>query len=595
MHRRTKIVCTIGPASCSEKKIEQLIKAGMNVARLNFSHGNHEDHAKVIATLKKIRKKHGLPLAIMLDTKGPEIRVGQVVGGQVELKKKDRITLVKKEAKEANEIPVMPASVIGDLEEGMDVLFDDGYISAKVVEKKKDSVVVEVENPGVLLSNKGINIPHENIDLPAMTDKDREDIRFGCKQDVDIIAASFIRSAEHILEIKRLLTEEKASDILVIAKIESAEGVTHFDTILQTADGIMVARGDLGVEMPLKEVPRLQKMMIRKCYHSGKSVIIATQMLESMIHNPRPTRAEVSDVANAIYDSASAVMLSGETAVGKYPIETVKMMRSIIEESESDFDYRNFFYSDRRGEYYDVACSVGLAAVRTAYAIEAQALFVFTHSGNAARTISRLRPYHPIIALSPTEKTYHQMGVNWGVVPFYGEVKDLESGFAKLSCFALKKKLASYGDLVVVSAGSPFGISGTTNTMLVENIGAVLVRGHATKQGKRTIGKVALALSVEYKQVNGKIAVITTCDAEIEPLLKGAIGIILQNHPEDHQSEKSAKACAKKLNIPLITRADNASTILQEDQLITLDPHKGLVFKGSFSTDDEMEEDVCLR
>ncbi|MDX8431570.1 MAG: pyruvate kinase [Candidatus Algichlamydia australiensis] len=596
MHRRTKIVCTIGPAVSSEEKIDQLISAGMNVARLNFSHGTREDHAKTIANLKKLRKKREIPLAIMLDTKGPEIRVGKLIQEQLELKKRDKLKLVKGEAKESLEVPITPASVVDDLEEGMHVLFDDGYISAKVIEKSKDFVTVQIENPGVLLSNKGINIPHENIDLPAMTEQDMADIRFGCEQDVDIIAASFIRSAEHILEIKQLLAKEKAQDIMVMAKIESAEGVNHFDSILQAADGIMVARGDLGVELPLKDVPRLQKMMIRKCYHSGKSVIIATQMLESMITNPRPTRAEVSDVANAIYDSASAVMLSGETAVGKYPIEAVKMMRSVIEEAESDFDYRSFFYSDTRGDFYDVATSVGLASVKTAYAIDAKAIFVFTHSGNAARTIARLRPYQPIIALSPTQKTYHQMGVNWGVVPFFGEVKDLKSGFATLSCFALKKKLTRYGDLVVVSAGSPFGISGTTNTMIVENIGDVLVRGYATKKGKRTVGKVLIVLSTENKRqyhIQGKVAVLTACDTEYEKLLHGTAGIILQNHPDDLESEKCAKALAKNLNVPLITRADNASTILQEGQLVTLDPQKGLVFKGSFSTDDEMIHQVC--
>ncbi|MBU6446214.1 MAG: pyruvate kinase, partial [Verrucomicrobia bacterium] len=324
MRTRTKIVCTIGPAVCSYEKILELIDAGMNVARLNFSHGTHEEHLRTIHFLQKARAEKGVPLAIMLDTHGPKIRVGKLPNDAIRLKPGDRLTLVEKESLKQNEVPIHPIEIIEALSVGMRLLFDDGYITTEVIEKGERRAVLEVKNPGELKSGKGVNIPGAHIPLPALTDSDIDDIKFGCEHDIDYIAASFIRSAHHILTIKQLLSQEGKPEIQVIAKIESTQGVDNFDSIVQVADGIMVARGDLGVEVDLALVPKLQKMMIRKCYQACKPVVTATQMLESMIHNPRPTRAEVSDVANAIYDGTSLVMLSGETAVGKYPIETVQ-------------------------------------------------------------------------------------------------------------------------------------------------------------------------------------------------------------------------------------------------------------------------------
>lgn len=345
---RTKIICTIGPAVNSLEKIRQLIDAGMNVARLNFSHGTHEEHRKVIENLKKAREEKKVPLAIMLDTKGPEIRVGKLQNDVIELKPKQKILVVKETVEGNNQrFSITPAIALNFLEPGHQMLFDDGYIISKVIECKKEGVWIEIQNAGLLKSHKGVNLPGANVDLPAMTQQDVADIIFGCQNDIDLIAASFIRSAEHVIEIKKLLAQQKKAEILVIAKIENRLGVENFDNIIQVADGIMVARGDLGVELPLREVPVLQKMMIRKCLRAAKPVVTATQMLESMIKNPRPTRAEVSDVANAIYDSTSAVMLSGETAVGQYPIETVSMMRSIIEETEKDFFLSGLFLSSR--------------------------------------------------------------------------------------------------------------------------------------------------------------------------------------------------------------------------------------------------------
>lgn len=461
----------MGPACHTLDKIMELMKAGMNVARLNFSHGTHSEHLTVINYLKEARKHLNMPLAIMLDTKGPEIRLGKVKEGHIHLQAGQRWRLSKSELLgDEQQVSIFPPDVLNGLSEGTRILFDDGYISSHVVELSDEGAIVEIENGGTIRSGKGVNIPNASLNLPAVTHKDIEDIRFGCQHDIDLIAASFVRSAEHVLAIKRLLTEEKKPDILVIAKIENCEGVQNFDSIVQTADGIMIARGDLGVEVPLSHVPRLQKMMIRKSYLAGKPVVTATQMLESMINNPRPTRAETSDVANAIYDSTSAVMLSGETAIGRYPVETVHVMRSIVQEAEMDFNYRAFFDQHAPLVYHDVPSAVTLATVKTAYSSNVKAIFAFTRGGATARLLSRLRPKMPIIAMTPNPKCFNQLAFNWGVIPYLSEpCKTIDEGFEKISSFALDNQLVSYGDLVVMTAGTPFGVSGTTNIMIVES------------------------------------------------------------------------------------------------------------------------------
>lgn len=469
---RTKIICTIGPAVNSVEKILQLIEAGMDVARLNFSHGTHEEHLKSIEMIKEARKKAKKPVAIMLDTKGPEIRLGKVPKQGIKVEPGQRLWLVKDEAEGTKEkIPVLPAFVLDKLDVGTHLLIDNGYISAYIVNTSSIGVEIEFANSGTILSSKGVNIPNVELNLPALTEKDIEDIRFGCQHDIDAIAASFIRCALHVLAIKDIAIEAKKPETLIIAKIENHEGVDNFDSILQVADGIMIARGDLGVEVPLSQVPSLQKAMIRKCYLAGKPSITATQMLESMINNPRPTRAEASDVANAIYDGTSAVMLSGETAVGKYPIECVKIMKSIIVETEKDFDYVAFFEEHTKLHYNDVPSAVTLASVKTAYTLGARAIFAFTKGGTTARLISRLRPQMPIISLTPNDKTYHQLALNWGVTPVLCKsCKDVEHAFKEACDYSLEHRVVNYGDIVVMTSGSPFWVSGTTNTIRVEVI-----------------------------------------------------------------------------------------------------------------------------
>lgn len=585
MPLHTKIICTIGPAVNTLEKIIELIQAGMNVARLNMSHGTHEEHAHNINLLKKARTKLGIPLAIMLDTKGPEVSIGVLQGGEIELETGNKWKLVKKEiVGDKNQVSIIPGDILQRLSVGDCVLFNDGYISSHVISITPEGVIVEIENSGSLVSGKGVNVPSVSLGLPAVTEEDVEDIKFGCKHNVEIIAASFVRSAENVITIRKLLEQEKSEDTLIIAKIENQEGVQNFDSIVQLVDGVMIARGDLGVEVPLSQVPKLQKDMIRKCLMSGKISVTATQMLESMIRNPRPTRAEVSDVANAIYDSTSAVMLSGETAIGRYPIETVNVMRSIVEEAESDFDYRGFFNLHSTIVYHDVPSSLTLAAVKMAYSSGATAIFALTFRGGTARLVSRLRPVMPIVAMTPNEKCYNQLAINWGVTPYYQNgSKNFAEAFPKISAFALENKLVSLGDLVVVTAGTPFGISGTTNMMILENLGDVLVRGHIGF-GSRTFGKVAIVHTPEKikpYEIRGKLIVIAKCDESYKGLMQEASGIILQNRIDDHESENFGLQIAKEYNKPIIVRADAALTVLKEGLIVTIDPEKALVYKGA--------------
>lgn len=581
---RTKIICTIGPSVDSYEKILQLVDAGMNVARLNFSHGDYLGHERVIAFLKQARAEKKVPLAIMLDTKGPEVRVGPIQDGLLRLSPGQKLLLTHHEVMgNAEKIPVRPGNVLANIEVGALVLFDDGYISSTVKEKVKDGIIVTIENGGVLKSGKGINFPYAKLNLPFLTEKDIADITFAAKHNLEYIAASFVRCAEDLLAIKNLLADLEMCDTLVIAKIENHQGVENFDSIVQVADGIMVARGDLGVEVPLTKVPKLQKMMIRKCYLAGKPAITATQMLESMILNPRPTRAETSDVANAIYDSTSAAMLSGETAVGSYPAKTVEMMKNIILEAEDDFDYQTFFNLHSTLAYNDVTSSVTLAAVKTAYSSNAKAIFAFTSSGGTSRLISRLRPKMPILAMTEKEKTYHQMALNWGVIPVLSKgSKDIIQAFGELSDYALNERIVQYGDLIVMTAGSTFGFSGSTNMMVVESIGYVLVRGNEGA-GPKIYGKATLLHTLEGKhpyEVQDKIIVIARAGEAYIPFIHQSAGVILQNHIDDLESEAFVMRVGKEMEKSVLVRGDNAFNVLKEGQLITLDPGNCTVYKG---------------
>lgn len=572
---KTKIIATIGPSCSTIEHIEMLLNAGMNGARLNFSHGTYETHAEVIRNLKYARLEARQPLAIILDTKGPEIRLGDLQDKEIEISGSLILTRHKIQGS-SKKISIHPEIVIDQVPVGAKVLINDGYIMGEVVGKTHDELHLELKNSGKIKSGRSVAFPDVAVSLPAMTEKDIADIEFGCAHDIDVIAASFIRTAEDVLEIKALLRKLGKSEILVFAKIENHEGVKHFDQILQVSDGIMVARGDLGVGLPLTKVPALQKMMIRKCLKAGKSVVTATQMLESMITNPRPTRAEVSDVANAIYDSSSVIMLSGETACGKYPLQSVDMMKEIALETESDIDYGKFFQKEFGDDLQEKGFSVALAAVRTAFSAKAKAIFSTTYSGASSRLLSRFRPSMPIFALTTQEKTYHQLALSWGVIPVPPQsVSTLEEGMEILSRYALDHKLLHKGDLVVVTTSVPFASSCAANIMTIEAIGGVLVVGEGGV-GKKIQGKVVLPNS---EHLNGGILILSYFEKSLEPVIQKVEGVILDNFLEDDASIVSLKECCLKLGKSVLFKASGALGILSPNQPVVLDPENNSVYK----------------
>lgn len=472
--KRTKIVCTMGPSTDSKEVLGALIDAGMDVARFNFSHGTYEEHKKRMDLLKEVRKEKKKPIAIMLDTKGPEIRTKTLKDGKkVELADGQTFTLTTRDVEGTNEIVSQTYEWLPrDLREGDTVLIDDGLIALTVQKTTDTDVICTVANGGILGERKGINLPNVEIHLPGITDKDKADIIFGIGQGIDFIAASFVRSADNIEEIRQLLREHNAEDVHIIAKVESQEGIRNIDEIIQAADGVMVARGDMGVEIPPWEVPHVQKMIIDKVNQAYKPVIVATQMLDSMIRNPRPTRAEVTDVSTAILQSTDAIMLSGETAAGKYPVEAVKMMTSICEYTEPYYEYKIPDFQKLEGKH-SVSSAVGVGAVRTAANVNAKALVIPTMTGFSARLISNFRPQQPIFAVSPNERALRQMQLDWGVVPLRGYEEDSPENIVTHAMYVVgRDKLVDPGDLVVVTAGDPAnnqvrGEGNMTNMMYV--------------------------------------------------------------------------------------------------------------------------------
>ena len=456
--RSTKIICTMGPNTDKKTVMKSLVKNGMNVARFNFSHGDHEEQRERMNLLKNVREELDRPVAILLDTKGPEIRTGLLEGGkEVTLKEGSEFILYTEEMT-GNETGccVTYPGLAKDVKPGDRILIDDGLIELKVKQIKSGNIVCHVENGGELGERKGVNVPNVKVKLPAVTEKDIDDILFGIQQDIDFIAASFIRSAKGVKEIRKILKENHAEHISIIAKIENAEGVENIDEIIEASDGIMVARGDLGVEIPAQEVPHIQKMIIKKCNERYVPVITATQMLDSMIRNPRPTRAEVADVANAIYDGTDAVMLSGETAAGKYPIEALKMMNEIAENTEQYVDYEKYIHHRTMYEQSKISSAIGIASVRTARNIGAACIVTPTMSGKTARLISNFRPSMPIYAVTPNEMVQHKMQLYWGVIPLKGYIKDTTENIIVNAMETIKRKrLVRKGQTVVITAGDP--------------------------------------------------------------------------------------------------------------------------------------------
>jgi pyruvate kinase len=472
---KTKIVCTLGPASNSPEMIEKMIRAGMNVARLNFSHGTHEEHAAVIDRIRKAREKLGVPLAVMLDTKGPEIRLGQFKDGSAELTDGSVFTLrttdPEKEG-DASGVWISYAELPGQISKGTRILLNDGAIELVTEEilPEEGTIRTVVKSGGVIKSGKGVNVPNVHLDMPHMSDRDKNDLIFGIEQDVDFVAASFVRSRADVVGMRKFLDYHGGHNIKIISKIENLEGVDNFDEILAVSDGIMVARGDMGVEVDFERLPGLQKRFIKECYQSGKMVITATQMLESMIEKPTPTRAEISDVANAVFDGTSAVMLSGETAVGNHPLLAVRAMARIAEQAEKDAVEQDA-YNDMQYviDEDDVTAALCDAACTTAKDIRAKAIVTLTTTGKSARRMSKFRPLQPIVAATPLEKTFHQLALSWGVYPVLSlRQETLERLLLHAVDCAKALDLVVPGDLIVIAAGVPVLTPGTTNLLKVE-------------------------------------------------------------------------------------------------------------------------------
>lgn len=581
MKRRTKIICTLGPATDDPTVLSELMLSGMNAARLNFSHGSYDEHLKRINMVKKLRDEMGLPIALLLDTKGPEIRTGCFKDGKITLKRGQKFTLTPKETEGTEDrVSISYGDLYRDIEKGMRILIDDGLIEMLVSEINGEDIICEVLNDGVVSDHKSINVPDANLTMDYMSPKDIADIEFGIQQGVDFIAASFVRSAFDVLEIKRILEQHKATDIQVIAKIENRQGVEDIDNILRASDGIMIARGDMGVEIPFEELPSIQKELIEKCYISGKRVITATQMLESMTHNPRPTRAETSDVANAVYDGTSAVMLSGETAVGSYPVRALKTMAQICTKAEDDINYIKRFEARHFDTVIGVPNAISHSACTTAHDLGAAAIITVSKSGFTARVISGFRPNCPIIAGCMNDKVFRQLALSWGVTPIHTKMKKTTDAlFDHVVEEALAQtNLITKGDIAVITGGAPLGISGTTNILKVQLVGDVLLSGMSASN-KSVCGTVCVAKNTAEALKNfkdGDILVIPETNNDLVGILRKASAIIT----EKSGLTSHAAVVGMTLDIPIICGAEGATEILKNGTTITIDGSRGQVYGG---------------
>ena len=473
MLKKTKIVCTIGPASRDADTMREMLEAGMNVARLNFSHGTHEEHRKTIDTFRRVRDEQDRPAAILLDTKGPEIRLGDFENGSEILEEGDEFTLTSEECPGTKErVSTTYKALPSQVSLGTSILIDDGRVRLRVAGTTEDEVRCIVVNGGKVSNRKGVNIPNQSLDLEYISEADRQDILFGIEMDVDYVAASFVRSGADVKVLRSLLNENGGDRIKIISKIENTEGIENFKEILALSDGIMIARGDMGVEVDFEKLPGIQKKFIKECCKAGKTVITATQMLESMTHSPAPTRAEITDVANAVFDGTSAVMLSGESAAGDYPVETVKAMAKIVSQAEEDAEEVNQYkFLEVEANDRDVSNAMGHAACTTAHDIKASAIVAITTSGYTAEMMAKYKPVEPIIAATPDSKTYHQQALTRGVYPVLTQrSSNWNDLMEKAIEGAERMKFVKKGDCIVLSAGMPLQVPGTTNLIRVKTI-----------------------------------------------------------------------------------------------------------------------------
>ncbi|MFC4304800.1 pyruvate kinase [Cohnella boryungensis] len=578
--RKTKIVCTIGPASESLENTKKLIAAGMNVARLNFSHGDYEEHGNRIKTIRQASQELNKTVAILLDTKGPEIRLGKLKEEPIELVQGEYITLTTEEILgDINRVPVTYKDLPSDVSVGSTILIDDGLIGMTVVDIQGPEIKCQIVNSGQIKSKKGVNVPGVAISMPGLTEKDVNDIKFGIEVGVDFIAASFVRRASDVLEIRELLERHDARYINIISKIENQQGVDNLDEILEVSDGLMVARGDLGVEIPAEEVPLVQKMMIEKCNRAGKPVITATQMLDSMQRNPRPTRAEASDVANAIFDGTDAIMLSGETAAGKYPVESVLTMSRIAERAESALHYREIFTKQANAQQTSVTEAISQAVANSALDLEARAIVTSTESGYTARMISKYKPKSHIIAVTPVEQVLRRMQLVWGAIPVKGVAATTTDEMFEIAVKgAMESGLVRLGDTIIITAGVPVGRSGTTNLIKIHNVGELMAQGQGIGSQSAT-GKVVIANTPEEairKMTQGAILVAPSTDKEYMPAFEKAAAVIT----ECGGITCHAAVVGLNLGIPVIVGVNDATTALQDGMEVTLYAEHGVIYSG---------------
>ena len=575
--RKTKIVCTLGPSTDKEGVLREMILAGMNVARFNFSHGTHAEHKARLDTLKALREELDAPVAAMLDTKGPEIRLKDFADGSVRLTAGQEFTLTTTEVEgDVHRCSITYADLPNDVKAEDTILLDDGLVRLTVLETAGTEIRCRVENDGVMKNHKGVNVPGVRLSMPYMSQRDREDLLFGVEQGFDYVAASFVRSAADIRELRSLL-DKAGARIRIIAKIENQEGVSNLPEILDAADGIMVARGDMGVEIDFTEIPIIQKDMIAQCVACGKPVITATQMLDSMIENPRPTRAEITDVANAIYDGTSAIMLSGETAAGKYPVEAVKTMDAIARKTESDINHVKRMAQMSSGRTrLSVAAATAHAACTTAQEIGADAILTVSQSGTTARLVSRFHPGTPIVACLLDQRVRRQMALYWGVepimMPYVNSTDELVS--QAVEC-AEAAGLVSRGDLVVVTAGVPVGVSGTTNMIRVQQVGGALLNavGVGDKKASGPLCVCRTLDEVAEKFRPGDVLVVPYTTNDLLPYIRQAAAVIT----EEASTDCHAATVGLTLDKPVIVGAANAASRLTDGTVVTVDCVRGLV------------------
>ena len=588
--KKTKIVSTLGPASNSVEIISELIEAGANVFRFNFSHGDHEEQLGRMTMVREAVKKTGKDVGILLDTKGAEIRTtvqdtteadyGRAGYIQFNVGDQTRISMDPEHKGTKEKIAVTYPGLFDDVYVGGHILFDDGLIDMEIIEKDEAAreLVVVVKNAGMLGSRKGVNAPGVSISLPGITEKDADDIRFGLDNDIDFIAASFVRKAQDVLEIREILEEKNMTHVQIFSKIESQEGIDNIDEIIKVSDGIMVARGDMGVEIPAEEVPMVQKRIIKKCNAVGKSVITATQMLESMQQNPRPTRAEASDVANAVFDGTDATMLSGESANGDYPVQAVATMARIDIEAENALAEMSTFQINQFDKT-DVTETIGLSVARAAKNLGVKTIVAATESGYTAKMISKYRPDADILAVTFDERTKRGLMLNWGVYPTVAEKPSTTDEMFELAAKqAVDLGFAKEGDLILITAGVPVGERGTTNVMKIQMIGSKLLEAQGIGE-KSIVSNAVVANSAEEaiaKAKDGMILVVPTTDKEYMPAIEKAAALVV----EDGGLTSHAAVVGIAKDLPVIVGAKDATTTIKDGELITVDSRRGVVYRG---------------